>query len=61
MTINRVFADWNSFSGTEPKIKYYSELRGDTEAQAKNDLSKVVDAIGNELVQYQKYNLEWKR
>ena len=48
-------------SGTEPKIKYYSELRGDSEEQARKDLSQVVQAIGDELVEYQKYDLLWRR
>ncbi|KAI9267914.1 hypothetical protein BDA99DRAFT_504345 [Phascolomyces articulosus] len=48
-------------SGTEPKIKYYSELRGDSEEQARKDLSSVVQAIGDELVEYQQYNLLWRR
>ncbi|KAI9493550.1 hypothetical protein BDB00DRAFT_822476 [Zychaea mexicana] len=48
-------------SGTEPKVKYYSELRGDSEEQARKDLSKVVQAIGDELVEYQQYNLLWRR
>ncbi|ORX50843.1 hypothetical protein DM01DRAFT_1363573 [Hesseltinella vesiculosa] len=48
-------------SGTEPKIKYYSELRGTSEAQAKQDLAKVVDAIGNDLMQYQKNGLDKKK
>lgn len=49
------------FSGTEPKIKYYSELRGSSEEQARKDLDRVVQAIGDELVEYQKNGLEWRR
>ncbi|KAI8145427.1 hypothetical protein BJV82DRAFT_643703 [Fennellomyces sp. T-0311] len=48
-------------SGTEPKIKYYSELRGDSEEQARTDLSKVVQAIGDELVEYEQYGITWRR
>jgi phosphoglucomutase len=48
-------------SGTEPKIKYYSELRGDDEVQAKQDLVKVVDSIGIDLMQYEKNGLEKKK
>lgn len=50
-----------SFSGTEPKIKYYSELRGTSEEQARKDLDHVVQAIGDELVEYKKNSLEWRR
>ncbi|CEP10434.1 hypothetical protein [Parasitella parasitica] len=48
-------------SGTEPKIKYYSELRGETEEQAKHDLHQVVEAIGEELMQYKKNGLAKKK
>ncbi|KAI8374330.1 uncharacterized protein BYT42DRAFT_547388 [Radiomyces spectabilis] len=48
-------------SGTEPKIKYYSELRGDSEDQAKLDLAKVVEAIGMELMEYEKNGLQKKK
>ncbi|KAI8378453.1 hypothetical protein BD560DRAFT_390473 [Blakeslea trispora] len=48
-------------SGTEPKIKYYSELRGDSEEQAKLDLHKVVEAIGEELMEYTKNGLAKKK
>ncbi|CDS12562.1 hypothetical protein LRAMOSA04756 [Lichtheimia ramosa] len=48
-------------SGTEPKIKYYSELRGTSEEQARKDLDHVVQAIGDELVEYKKNSLEWRR
>jgi phosphoglucomutase len=48
-------------SGTEPKIKYYSELRGDNEVQAKQDLAKVVESIGIDLMQYEKNGLEKKK
>ncbi|KAI7866258.1 hypothetical protein BDF14DRAFT_1875312 [Spinellus fusiger] len=48
-------------SGTEPKIKYYSELRGESEAQAKIDLLGVVAAIGEQLLDYQKNGLEKKK
>ncbi|KAG2216869.1 hypothetical protein INT45_009400 [Circinella minor] len=48
-------------SGTEPKIKYYSELRGESEEQARKDLSQVVQAIGDDLVEYQQYDLVWRR
>ncbi|OBZ85290.1 Phosphoglucomutase-2 [Choanephora cucurbitarum] len=48
-------------SGTEPKIKYYSELRGDNEEQAKLDLHKVVEAIGEELMEYTKNGLAKKK
>lgn len=48
-------------SGTEPKIKYYSELRGESEAQAKIDLHGVVEAIGDELMEYQKNGLAKKK
>ncbi|KAI9263681.1 hypothetical protein BY458DRAFT_534386 [Sporodiniella umbellata] len=48
-------------SGTEPKIKYYSELRGETEEQAKIDLHNVVEAIGTELVEYEKNGLFKKK
>ncbi|KAI8333695.1 hypothetical protein BC941DRAFT_434208 [Chlamydoabsidia padenii] len=48
-------------SGTEPKIKYYSELRGENEAQAKQDLAKVVNSIGLELMEYEKNGLEKKK
>ncbi|KAI9308899.1 hypothetical protein BJ944DRAFT_259452 [Cunninghamella echinulata] len=48
-------------SGTEPKIKYYSELRGDSEEQAKTDLSKVVASIGTDLMEYEKNSLEKKK
>lgn len=48
-------------SGTEPKIKYYSELRGESEEQAKIDLHKVVEAIGTELIQYEKNGLLKKK
>lgn len=49
------------YSGTEPKIKYYSELRGESEEQAKNDLSNVVAAIGTDLMEYEKNGLEKKK
>ncbi|KAI9010316.1 hypothetical protein CLU79DRAFT_773822 [Phycomyces nitens] len=48
-------------SGTEPKIKYYSELRGDSEEQAKIDLAKVVAAIGDQLMEYEKNGLAKKK
>ncbi|KAI8092267.1 Phosphoglucomutase/phosphomannomutase [Gilbertella persicaria] len=48
-------------SGTEPKIKYYSELRGESEEQAKIDLHRVVEAIGDELMEYQKNGLAKKK
>ncbi|GAA5795843.1 hypothetical protein EDC94DRAFT_595345 [Helicostylum pulchrum] len=48
-------------SGTEPKIKYYSELRGETEEQARIDLHSVVEAIGDELMEYQKNGLAKKK
>ncbi|KAF7723588.1 Phosphoglucomutase-3 [Apophysomyces ossiformis] len=48
-------------SGTEPKIKYYSELRGDTEEQAAKDLAKVVAAIGTELMEFEKHGLQRKK
>ncbi|KAI8983747.1 hypothetical protein BDB01DRAFT_843111 [Pilobolus umbonatus] len=48
-------------SGTEPKIKYYSELRGDSEEQARIDLNKVVDAIGDELMEYEKNGLQKRK
>ncbi|KAI9357205.1 hypothetical protein BD770DRAFT_322263 [Pilaira anomala] len=48
-------------SGTEPKIKYYSELRGDTEEQAKIDLDGIVQAIGDELMEYEKNGLAKKK
>ncbi|KAG1169097.1 hypothetical protein G6F70_008690 [Rhizopus microsporus] len=48
-------------SGTEPKIKYYSELRGESEDQARKDLSKVVEAIGTELMEYEKNGLLKKK
>ncbi|KAI9318255.1 hypothetical protein BX666DRAFT_1936551 [Dichotomocladium elegans] len=48
-------------SGTEPKIKYYSELRGPSEAEAKAELEGVVQAIGDELIEYQKHGLQWRR
>lgn len=49
------------YSGTEPKIKYYSELRGESEDQARKDLSKVVEAIGTELMEYEKNGLLKKK
>ncbi|CAO3678925.1 unnamed protein product [Rhizopus stolonifer] len=48
-------------SGTEPKIKYYSELRGESEEQAKIDLHNVVEAIGTELVEFEKNGLLKKK
>ncbi|KAI8075213.1 hypothetical protein BC940DRAFT_230269 [Gongronella butleri] len=48
-------------SGTEPKIKYYSELRGESQEQAKQDLAKVVAAIGDDLMQYEKNGLQKKK
>ncbi|KAI7888047.1 uncharacterized protein EV154DRAFT_519070 [Mucor mucedo] len=48
-------------SGTEPKIKYYSELRGESEQQARIDLHHVVEAIANELMEYEKNGLEKKK
>ncbi|KAL7331662.1 hypothetical protein PS15p_203826 [Mucor circinelloides] len=48
-------------SGTEPKIKYYSELRGASEEQARIDLHQVVEAIGDELMEYQKNGLAKKK
>ncbi|CAO3613777.1 unnamed protein product [Mucor hiemalis] len=48
-------------SGTEPKIKYYSELRGESEQQAKIDLHGVVEAIGDELMEYEKNGLAKKK
>lgn len=48
-------------SGTEPKIKYYSELRGETEEQARIDLHSVVEAIGDELMEYEKNGLAKKK
>ncbi|KAI8977624.1 hypothetical protein BDF20DRAFT_906547 [Mycotypha africana] len=48
-------------SGTEPKIKYYSELRGETEEKARADLHRVVEAIGDELMAYQKNGLAKKK
>lgn len=51
----------NLISGTEPKIKYYSELRGESEQQARIDLHRVVEAIGTELMEYEKNGLEKKK
>lgn len=48
-------------SGTEPKIKYYCELAGSSAEEAANDLKVVVDAIGNELMEAQKNNLEFRK
>ncbi|KAI8081681.1 uncharacterized protein BX664DRAFT_366909 [Halteromyces radiatus] len=48
-------------SGTEPKIKYYSELRGESEEQAKQDLTKVVTSIGQDLLEYERNGLEKKK
>ncbi|KAI7898662.1 uncharacterized protein BX663DRAFT_524309 [Cokeromyces recurvatus] len=48
-------------SGTEPKIKYYSELRGESEEQARKDLHHVVEAIGDELMEYKKNGLAMKK
>ncbi|KAI9486531.1 MAG: hypothetical protein EXX96DRAFT_549427 [Benjaminiella poitrasii] len=48
-------------SGTEPKIKYYSELRGESEDQARKDLHHVVEAIGDELMEYEKNGLAKKK
>jgi hypothetical protein len=36
-------------------------LRGESEEQAKADLHKVVEAIGNELMEYEKNGLQKKK
>jgi phosphomannomutase len=48
-------------SGTEPKIKYYSELPGSSAEQARQDLKVVVNAIGNELMEAEKNGLEVRK
>eukprot|EP00743_Colponemidia_sp_Colp-15_P004496 GILK01004848.1.p1 GENE.GILK01004848.1~~GILK01004848.1.p1 ORF type:complete len:617 (-),score=128.04 GILK01004848.1:158-1951(-) len=44
-------------SGTEPKIKYYSELKGSDEHQTKEELAAMVDAVIQELFRPEEYGL----
>eukprot|EP01134_Creolimax_fragrantissima_P006350 CFRG6350T1 len=56
-------------SGTEPKIKYYSELPGsidasdlvNSKAKVLSELEEVVDAIVTNFFQPEKFNLEWRK
>ncbi|CAO3669436.1 unnamed protein product [Umbelopsis ramanniana] len=48
-------------SGTEPKIKYYSELASTSTEQARKELKVVVNAIGNELMEADKNGLESRK
>jgi phosphomannomutase len=48
-------------SGTEPKIKYYSELASSSTEQARKELKVVVNAIGNELMEADKNGLEGRK
>ena len=48
-------------SGTEPKIKYYSELASSSTEQARKELKVVVNAIGNELMEADKNGLESRK
>ncbi len=45
-------------SGTEPKLKYYTDLRGDDPVTTKQTLDSMVDAIIAQLLQPEKFNLE---
>ncbi|KAK8885599.1 Phosphoglucomutase-2 [Tritrichomonas musculus] len=45
-------------SGTEPKIKWYIEIGAKDLKQAEHDLEEVVNAIKDDLLQRQKYNLK---
>ncbi|KAL0212515.1 hypothetical protein RCL1_006141 [Eukaryota sp. TZLM3-RCL] len=44
-------------SGTEPKVKYYSEMPAATREEAKQQLTVMVDKLLKEWVQPEKYNL----
>jgi phosphoglucomutase len=48
-------------SGTEPKIKYYSELASTSTEQARKELKVVVNAIGNELMEADRNGLEGRK
>jgi len=45
-------------SGTEPKIKWYIEIGASNMEKAQKDLAEVVEAIKEDLLQRQKYNLK---
>jgi phosphomannomutase len=43
-------------SGTEPKIKWYIEIRADDKEKATRDLAEVVTAVKDDLLQREKYH-----
>lgn len=45
-------------SGTEPKIKWYIEIGAKDLKKAEHDLNEVVNAVKDDLLQRQKYNLK---
>ncbi|KAJ3106385.1 Phosphoglucomutase-3 [Phlyctochytrium planicorne] len=45
-------------SGTEPKIKYYCEMKGESEEEAREFLDQLVSAIGDDLFEARRNNLE---
>jgi phosphoglucomutase/phosphopentomutase len=45
-------------SGTEPKLKYYTELAGPDAALARQELDRTVDVILDEMLQPTLYNLK---
>ncbi|KAG9296400.1 hypothetical protein G9A89_014992 [Geosiphon pyriformis] len=47
-------------SGTEPKIKYYTELYGDDKDAVILELNHVVQGIADELLEPKKYGLEYR-
>ncbi|KAI9206097.1 uncharacterized protein BJ171DRAFT_422329 [Polychytrium aggregatum] len=48
-------------SGTEPKIKYYSELGGKTSEAAKAALDRIVEGFVNELMQPERNHLGYRK
>ena len=46
-------------SGTEPKIKYYTEIRSDTEENGRKQLEEITLGIANDVVQYKKHDIHW--
>ncbi|KAJ3217853.1 Phosphoglucomutase-3 [Dinochytrium kinnereticum] len=45
-------------SGTEPKIKYYVEMKGESREEVENFLVQVVKAIGDDLFEAERNNLQ---
>lgn len=45
-------------SGTEPKLKYYTELTGADRGVVKTELARTVNLILDEMLQPEKYGLK---